>query len=243
MLASVLYRFAMSYKNLRVIFQNPDDQTYFVENNLVDRSKTVLIRGSGVNVEKFQHLPLPNNEMPVVLFAGRLLWSKGIRELIEATKKLKSRMSFKLVLVGEPDEQNPECVPRRYLEELQSEGTIEWLGRQSDMPRLYQSADIVCLPTLYKEGLPLSLLEAASCGRPLIATDVPGCREIVRNGQNGYLVAPYKIDELALALEKLLQSKELRENFGNASAQMARAEFSAQIVQAQLVKLYESFPQ
>jgi glycosyltransferase involved in cell wall biosynthesis len=240
-IAKALYRNALALPGIRVIFQNPDDRDFFVESKLVDAQKTLLIRGSGVNMQKFAPSPQPNNPIPVVLYVGRLLWSKGIRELIEATKILKSEnIAFTLKVVGAPDEKNPEAVPREYLEKLHQEGLIEWLGRQTDMPKFYREADIICLPTQYKEGLPLTLLEAASIGRALIATDVPGCREIVRNGENGILVKPKDIESLRQALATLILDAELLKKYGFRSTEIVQSEFSAEIIQKQLVKVYES---
>jgi glycosyltransferase involved in cell wall biosynthesis len=239
-IAIALYRNALALPGIRVIFQNPDDQEYFISNRLVDKHKTILIRGSGVNIKKFEPTPLPLNESPVILFVGRLLWNKGIRELVEAVKELKQYLKFRLVIVGAPDERNPAAVPSSYLEELHRTEVIDWVGRQSDMPKFYRGADIICLPTQYKEGIPLTLLEAASTGRPLIATDVPGCREIVRPNENGILVEPKNIESLKLALEKLLKDADLRKQFGQRSSEIVAQEFSAEIIQGQLVSVYES---
>ena len=239
--ASTLYRLAFLTNGIRVIFQNPDDREFFIKNNLVDENKTLLIRGSGVNMEKFRPSSQATNPTPVVLFVGRLLWNKGIRELVQAVRILKAeKLDFTLKIVGGPDDRNPAAVPRDYLENLHNEGVIEWAGRQSDMPRFYREADIVCLPTLYKEGLPLTLLEAASTGRALIATDMPGCREIVRSGVNGFLVSMENPNALADALRTLIQNPALRKEFGENSAKIVREEFSSDIIQGQLVSVYES---
>jgi glycosyltransferase involved in cell wall biosynthesis len=238
--AKSLYRNALAMPGVRVIFQNPDDQNYFIDSGIVDKEKTLLIRGSGVNMEKFYPTPLPENGNPVFLFVGRLLWSKGIRELVEAALKLKEEgLQFTLRIVGAPDERNPEAVPLSYLKEYHDRGVIEWLGRQTDMPKFYRESDIITLPTAYREGLPLTLLEAASTGRPLISTDMPGCREIVRDGENGFLVPPQDANALADAMRKLIQNPELRKKFGEASAEIVRLEFSSQIVQQKLLNVYE----
>lgn len=239
--AMALYRNALALPGIRVIFQNPDDRSYFIDNKLVDANKTLLIRGSGVNMEKFKPSPQPENPQPVILFVGRLLWNKGIKELVEAARILKNEnLKFTLKIVGGPDDRNPEAVPKAFLDQLHSEGIIDWVGRQSDMPKFYRESDVICLPTQYKEGLPLTLLEAASTGRALVATDVPGCREIVRDGINGFLVPSKSVTELADALRKLIQSAELRTRFGENSAQIVRGEFASPIIQSQLVGVYES---
>lgn len=240
-IAIALYRNALALPGIRVIFQNPDDRAYFVDHHLVDAHKTLLIRGSGVNMEKFKPSPQPENPQPVILFVGRLLWNKGIKELVEAARILKNEnLKFTLKIVGGPDDRNPEAVPKAFLEELHEQGIIDWVGRQTDMPKFYRESDIICLPTQYKEGLPLTLLEAASTGRALVATDVPGCREIVRDGINGYLVPPKSVNELADALRKLITDADLRKIYGEKSSEIVRTEFASPIIQSQLVGVYES---
>ncbi len=236
-----LYRNALALPGVRVIFQNPDDRAYFVDHHMVEEHKTVMIRGSGVDMQKFAPTPMPENPVPVVLFVGRLLWSKGLQHLVDAGKKLREEgLDFRLVMVGEPDERNPEAVSPEVLKKWNAKGWVEWVGRQSDMPKFYRAADIVCLPTVYREGLPLTLLEAASIGRPLVSTDIPGCREVVRNGMNGILVRPADVDDLASALRTLLTNPQLRQRYGEASSAMVAAEFSSEHVGRQLTELYES---
>jgi len=240
-IAIALYQNALALSGIRVIFQNPDDQNYFIENKIVEKEKTVLIRGSGVDMTKFAPTPQPNNDVPVVLFVGRLLKSKGIFDLIEAAKLLKGEgIKFTLRVVGEPDDRNPEAISKEEITKLHKEGIVDWVGRQSDMPKFYREADIICLPTLYKEGLPLTLLEAASIGRALIATDVPGCREIVRNGENGYLVRPHSKTDLENALRKIISDKDLRIKMGDCSSNIIRDEFAAEIIQRELTRLYKN---
>lgn len=239
--AVALYRNALALPGVRVIFQNPDDRQYFIDYRMVEEHKTILIRGSGVDMKKFAPTPLPQTDTPVVLFVGRLLWSKGIRELIQAAQTLKAEgLRFRLLIVGAPDERNPEAVSPAEMKRWHEQGVLEWLGRQSDMPKFYREASIVCLPTNYREGLPLTLLEAASIGRSLVATDIPGCREVVREGVNGFLVPPKNPEKLADALRKLLQSEELRQRFGKASTHLVETEFSSVHVQRQLLAVYDS---
>jgi glycosyltransferase involved in cell wall biosynthesis len=240
-IAKALYRNALALPGVRVIFQNPDDQKFFIENKLVDADKTLLIRGSGVDMEKFKPAPQPNNPKPAVLYVGRLLWSKGIEDLIEAIRMLREdKIDFTFKVVGAPDEKNPEAIPLEYLQELHDKGFVEWVGRQNDMPGFYIEADIVVLPQRNREGLPLTLAEAASTGRALITTDVPGCREVVRNNVNGFLVGPNRPQELALALKELILNPTLRKQFGEAGSEIVKNEFSTIIVQKQLTGVYKS---
>lgn len=236
-----LYRNALALPGVRVIFQNPDDRQYFIDHRMVEHHKTILIRGSGVDMLKFAATPLPHDDVPIVLFVGRLLWSKGIQELVDAAAKLRNEgMRFRLLIVGAPDDRNPEAVPTDVLKAWHEQGLLEWMGRQTEMPRFYREASIVCLPTNYREGLPLTLLEAASTGRPLVATDIPGCREVVRTGVNGFLVPPKNSEALAGALRQLLADPELRQKMGQASTQLVASEFSSEHVQRQLLAVYDS---
>lgn len=240
-IAVALYRNALAMPGIRVIFQNPTDRQYFIEHKLVDEHKTLLIRGSGVDMLKFKPSELPHTQVPTVLFVARLLWTKGIRELIGAATQVRADgHDFRLMIVGEPDDRNPDTVPRDVLEKWHKDGVIEWVGRQTDMPSFYLRADVVCLPSKYREGLPLTLLEAASMGRPLIATDIPGCREAVISGVNGILVPPGEVAPLADALTKLISSRPLREQYGRASSRLVETEFSSFHVKRQLLAVYDS---
>ncbi len=184
MAALAAYRVALSGQQTRVIFQNPDDRALFVSRSVVPIDRTVLIRGSGVDVSQF----VPSSEqsgLPIVLLASRLLWDKGVGELVEASRRLKKDgIACRVVLVGVPDPGNPKAIPVSLLERWQAEGVVEWWGLRNDMPEVLKAASIVVLPS-YREGIPKILLEAAASGRPIVTTDTPGCREIVRHGENG----------------------------------------------------------
>src|SRR5262249_42452818 len=151
------------------------------------------------------------NGLPVVLMASRLLWEKGVGEFIAAAKTLRTRgMRARFVLVGEPDRGHPSAVPVAILEHWRNAGDVEWPGWQDDMPTSIAQSHIVCLPSYYGEGVPRILLEAAASGRPIVATDTPGCREIVRHGHNGLLVPVRDIAALAGAIEGLIENAPLR---------------------------------
>jgi glycosyltransferase involved in cell wall biosynthesis len=237
--AMALYRNALALPGIRVIFQNPDDREYFVSHRLAPLEKTILIRGSGVDMMKFPPHPLPINKKPKILFVGRLLWSKGIGELVDAAINLKNEgLDFTLQIVGSPDDRNPNAVSTEFINKFKDKDFIEWPGRQCDMPTFYREADILCLPTKYKEGIPLTLLEAASMGRALVATDVPGCREIVRNEVNGFLIPPGNTTELTNALRKLILNPDQRIVFGENSSKIVKDEFSSEIIQRELNQVY-----
>jgi glycosyltransferase involved in cell wall biosynthesis len=222
-----------------VIFQNPDDLTLFLRMKLVKPVQTTLIRGSGVAVERFFPKEEPTG-IPLIILPARMLWDKGIKEFVDAAQYLKAKgIQARFALVGSPDPGNPRSVPEEALKNWHREGTIEWWGWREEMALVYQSAHIVCLPTRYGEGTPKSLLEAAACGRPIIATDVPGCREIVQDGYNGYLISTLNPDALANALQKLIEDPGERQRMGKNGRQLAVAEFTLNRVIEETLGVYE----
>jgi len=237
-LLRTLYRFALHHPRSRTIFQNPEDLNDFVRMGLVRSDRAVLIRGSGVDCARFHPVPEPQGS-PVVLLASRMLWDKGVKEFVEAARIVRAEdRAVRFVLVGEPDVGNPSAIPVTQLEEWSAQGVVEWWGPRQDMPVVLSQASIVTLPTVYGEGVPKILLEAAASGRPIVATDVRGCREIVRPGVNGVLIAPGRSPELAKAIQDLLASSELRTQFGEAGRRMASAEFADDIVVGRTLEVY-----
>lgn len=232
------YRLALGPKRSRTIFQNPDDQNAFVNHGVVAAEKAVLIRGAGVDLTEFSWSPEPKG-IPVVMHAGRLLWSKGIGELVDAAKLLRKRgFELRVVLVGEPDHGNPRFIPEEVLRRWEREGAVEWWGRRENMPQVLSQANLMVLPTTYAEGVPKILLEAAAVGRALIATDVSGCREIVRHQQNGLLVPPHDVAALADAMGRLLREPETRMRMGQRGRAIAVAEFSSKRVVEETLAVY-----
>ncbi len=229
-------RLALAGARTRVLFQNPDDQRYFVENGLVEAGKTVLIRGSGVDAAVFHPEPEDSDALPVVLFAGRLLWQKGIGDFVAAARRLRGMARFRVV--GYEEATSPLNVPGEQLLAWQAEGAIEWLGKRDDMPRVYADSHIVCLPSSYGEGLPKTLIEAAACARACVASDSPGCREIVRHGLNGLLAPPGDVDALCHALRRLIENPELRRAMGARGRAIAVEEFSLERVVSETLALY-----
>jgi glycosyltransferase involved in cell wall biosynthesis len=210
---------------------------------LILPERAIVITSIGVDTKKFRpnhEFLLNNHEHPiVVLMAARLLWDKGVREFVEAARVLKARgLQVEFWLAGKPDNGNPMCVPEEFLKEWREEGLVNWLGHRDDMPNLLQQVDIAVLPS-YHEGVPRFLLEAAACGLPLVATDIEGCRVVVREGVNGFLVPPRNPTALADALERLLQDPSLRRRMGQASRHIAEVEFDERKVLAKWLALYE----
>lgn len=235
---SPFLRVALHRPRSKTIFQNPVDLQQFVESGLVPRSNAVLIRGSGVDPVRFR----PREGMVrdnMVVLASRMLWDKGVEQFVEAARMIQSRScQVRCVLVGDADPGNLHSIPRSQLESWAAEGMVEWWGYRDDMAEILSQASVVVLPTVYPEGVPKVLLEAAACGCPIVATDVPGCREIVRHGVNGFLVPPHDSTALAEAIRTLLRSPELREQFGKAGREIAVAEFSEQNVVEQTLRVY-----
>src|SRR5690349_21404674 len=194
------------------IVQNPDDRALLVRSHLPE-SRIRLIRGAGVDTAVFAPAPEPGGPVCVVL-AARMLWDKGIAEFVEAARLIRQAgVQARFALVGDPDPDNPASVPEAMLRFWHGQDGVEWWGRRDDMPAVFHAAHIGCLPS-YREGLPKVLLEAAACGLPLVTTDAPGCREVVRDGDNGLLVPPRDPASLAGAIRKLIQDKTLRQTMG-----------------------------
>lgn len=233
-LVKVLYRLALRHPRSCTVFQNPQDRAVFVRNGFVDQDCTSLIRGSGVDCCLF----VPCDEPPcsrIVLLPSRLLWDKGVGEFVQAARELRDTYpDVRFVLAGQPDNGNPTSIPEKQLTEWANEGVIEWWGHRTDMPNVMAAASIVVLPS-YHEGLPKALLEAAAAGRPIVATDIAGCREAVREGVNGCLVPVGDSKALAKAIDKLLSSSLLRHTYGMAGRQICIREFDEHVVQAQFM--------
>ena len=232
------YRLALSSPAIRVIFQNPDDMSAFMAARAIHPRQAVLIRGSGVDLEAFYPSEEPAGT-PRVVLPGRMLRDKGVVEFATAAKLLRLRgYSATFVLAGMIDSANPASLQQSELAELSRDTGVEWLGHVSDVPALYRGAHIVCLPS-YREGLPKALIEACAAGRPIVTTDVTGCREVVSDGINGLLVKVRDADALAVGLQRLLDDSELRIRLGAAGRRRAVAEFDVKAVVGATLALYD----
>ena len=233
------FRWLFNKANTTVIVQNPDDLEVLCSRGNVNRERVRLIRGSGVDTRVYRYVPEPPG-MPIVLLASRLLWDKGVGEFVAAATRIKAQQpDVRFVIAGDSDDENPASIDARQLEEWQSEGNVEVWGRRSNMPDVFAGVHIVCLPTAYGEGVPKVLIEAASCGRPIVATDAPGCREIVIHGKNGLLVPVKNVDALVKAIKVLLDSQNLRSEMGEAGRQHVKDSFSLETVIAETLAVYE----
>lgn len=240
-----LMRLALGGQQARLILQNPDDVALFKAAGLVAPEHIRLIPGSGVDCDRFaprqrslRHEVNPDAPLRVLLPA-RLLWDKGLAEYVEAAGMLKTEgRGIAFLLAGDPDPGNPAAVPQSTVAAWVQAGLVTSLGHVDDMPNLFCSVDVVVLPS-YREGLPKGLIEAGACGVALITTDVPGCREVVKNGVDGILIPVKDASALANAIALLQDDPALRNRLGAAARAKVLAEFDEQIVIEKTIAVYE----
>jgi glycosyltransferase involved in cell wall biosynthesis len=232
-------RGALSRPSTRTIVQNADDAALLVKQRLTSAEFVRLIRGSGVDPGRYA-LAAPPPGPPLVVLPARLLIAKGVSEFMQAAAMLKGEgVEARFALVGEPDTDNPAASPREEIEHFVNAGHVEYWGWREDMPQVLREASIVCLPTFYGEGLPKALLEAAASARAIVATDVPGCREIVRPGENGWLVPSHDVRALAATLREAIAQPDLCARYGAAGRRMVEREFSLDTVIKDTLAVYQ----
>jgi glycosyltransferase involved in cell wall biosynthesis len=238
-LVNLAYRAALRHPRMRVIAQNVEHHDAFIADGWCRADQCVLIRGSGVELSEFTPPDRNHREVLTVLFASRMLWTKGVGEFVEAARILLARaLPLRFVLAGEPDPDNPSSVPETTLQQWHADGLVTWLGRRSDMSVVLGDADIFCLPTYYGEGIPKVLVEAASSGLPIVTTDWPGCRDLVEDGQNGLLVPIRDVQALADSIAKLAADPDRRRQFGEEGRRRVLREYSLQAVVERTLSLY-----
>jgi len=223
----------------RLILQNPDDYKDFLEEKLIDQENIRLILSSGVNIKRFSPKPgMQAKEKLNILLATRLLWDKGIQEYVDAARiVLSSGYVVDFLLAGVPDRGNPSAVSNADLKKWSNDGIVRHIGHIEDMPDLLKTMDIVVLPS-YREGVPRILLEAAATGLPIVTTDVPGCREIVTHGVNGFLVQAKGAEQLAQTISILIESPEVRKAMGEAGRKIVIEKFDEQVVIKKTLDVY-----
>ncbi len=243
------YHLAFSHPHLEVIFENKNDQDTFVHYRLIGSKDGTIINGVGVDAQRFSPVDEPDPQTLVVVFPARMLIDKGLKTVVDAARILHVKQAqsnllnqenaqVRIALVGEPDPGNPATVSEEALRAWEKEGLVEWWGFQRDMQRVYQNCHIVTLPS-FGEGLPTALIEAAACARPIVTTDVPGCRDVVTHNLNGLLVPPNDPQALAQALEGLIADASLRARMGAAGRQMVLERFTDQKVNQATLAVYQ----
>lgn len=233
------YKVSFSKKSLKIIFQNKDDMNKLRLAVGFDPIKSVIIKGSGVDLDEFKSTPLPEGR-PVISMISRLQEDKGVKEFARAAQMIKERkIEADFWLIGDTDSSYPSPILIEDLQEWENKGFLSVLGYRKDINILIGNSNIIVLPS-YREGLPKVLLEAAACGRPVITTDVPGCRAAIEEGKTGLLVPPRDSLSLADKIEYLLGNKELLKKMGNAGRKLAEENFSLDKVVSAHLKIYSS---
>ena len=235
--ATMLYRLALGHRNSRVVFQNVNDRAELRRAGVVQPGQTVLIRGSGVDLNVYAPVPEPDGP-PVAIMVSRLT-DKGVREFVEAARMAAGHPTgLRWVLVGAPDPGNPASITAEEFERWQDEDIVICMGEREDIAELYRNAHIAVLPS-YREGLPRSLVEAAACGRAVVTTDVPGCRDAIEAGVTGLLVPVRDPRALAEAVAELASDPARRQAMGAAGRLLAEHAFDINKVVAAHLAIYE----
>lgn len=235
------YRWTNQSPANRVLFENRDDRALFVVKQVLPMDRTVKVPGAGVDVSFYRPSPEPNSETIVVLFAARLLREKGLPRLVEAIAGLQGEGYDVIARVaGIFDDVAPDAISDREIRDWQQAGLIEWLGCRDDMQDVICQSHIVCLPTTYGEGIPRILIEGAACGRPLVATDISGCNEIIEDGVNGFLVRPEIGHTLSERLAQLSSDRSMRKRMGMAGRAKVVKNYSQEAVVATMLTTYRA---
>lgn len=221
------------------LFENQEDLDLLVKSKVIPIEKTMRVYGAGVDINKYVSEPLSVTNNYIILFAARLLKDKGLDLLIEARERLLLKgFNVDLQVAGIFDEASPTGYTRSEIEKLSNDRKITWLGQRDDIPDLISSSNVVALPTTYGEGVPRILIEAASCSRPIVATEIGGCKDICINGKNGLTCKPNDIESLVNALESILVNAELATVYGNEGRKLVETYFTSHAIITQNNKIY-----
>ena len=239
-----LYKFSFIFTE-KVFFLNTDDRDLFVKEGIIPSKKEVLVNGEGIDTDYFspefcKEYSKKRKGHLVFLLIARLLWDKGIGEFVESARKVKERYpEVEFWLLGPLDKANPTAVPSKTIKSWEEKGIIKYLGVVDDVRPLIHQSDVVTLPS-YREGIPRSLLEAISMGKPIITTDAPGCREVVEDGKNGFLVPVKDVEALTNAMIKFIElTEEERQEMGHYSREKAIREFDEKIIVKKYIEVIE----
>jgi glycosyltransferase involved in cell wall biosynthesis len=234
------YRWISNNRKSIFIFENYDDEIMFRKCRMLGAARSEVILGAGVDTDLYSPFKVdPAGSVLRFMFAARLLKSKGLPYLVQAGKQLHAAgYTFEILICGLDDHESPDAIEASQISTWQAFPFVKWLGPQREMQSVLQQADVVVLPTLYGEGVPRILIEAASCGLAVIATDMPGCREVVRHQQNGILVEAGDVNSLARAMLAFIENPELCRCYGDAGRQLILSEFDQIYVNSATVGLY-----
>lgn len=236
-LLKFLLKSSLAGEKTRLILQNKDNINTVKCINIINKDYIRLVKGAGVEIKKYLPSKIPI-KTTIVILPGRMLWSKGVGEFVRVAERIKARnIKARFVVVGDIDLNNPESIKQKQIDNWVGSGIIEQWGRCDDMEDVYRKSSIVCLPS-YNEGLPKVLLEASSCARPLVAFDVPGCREVIKNNVNGFLVEFGNENSLEAAIVKLINDKKLCEQMGQKGREIVEKHFTSQIINDQIFNIW-----
>lgn len=242
----LMYKMAFYSRRVRIIFQNPEDMLFFLNMGLVKREQVKLVYGSGVNIDIFSplnsNIKIPDHYNPNKVYfslISRMLWDKGIREFVAAAKEVwKAYPQTMFQLIGGIDPGNPSSISTEWLTTSLNQKYMLWIDHVEDVKPLLAISDVVVLPSVYREGIPKSLIEAAAMGKPIIATDMPGCREIVQHNVNGILISSKSIPELTKAMKRMIENEKIRAQMGKNSRLIAVNRFTEKTVIKETLSVY-----
>ncbi|MFY8327029.1 glycosyltransferase family 4 protein [Pseudoalteromonas sp. ZZD1] len=240
-IASVFYKIALSQKYKTVIFQNTSDEEILTLITKLKATDKTLIKGSGADLSVYTYQPESTNTPVKIVMACRLLKEKGVYQYIDAAKIIKEKYpNTEFLLVGTPDLENPNTIRQSEINRWAEKRVITYLGHRNDIPAVFADSNIVCLPSFYGEGVPKVLIEAAACGRSIVTTDNPGCRDAVIEGETGFTVPIRDAIALATAILKLIEKPELRVTMGAKARVFAEKEFDVNSVVNKHFEIYNN---
>lgn len=235
-----LYRVLFSGINCKVTFEHKADQEKILKLIKLDPNQTIVIDGAGVDLNHFSYHEEFNGGSPRVLFASRMLWSKGLADLLNVKKQLNAEgLDFELLVAGIIVENDSDAIKLATIEEWHCAGELTWLGTRDDIKELIQDSNIVALPSVYAEGIPRILLEAGAVGRATITYDIGGCNSLIKDGFNGVIVERKNIEQLADKLKWLISNRNVRREMGLNARSLIESKYSSDIIIAQTLQLYK----
>ncbi len=241
-LIKILFKFFIDSHNginkrNKVIFENKEDLNYFIKLRAVDPKNACVIQGAGVRIKQ-NFRPQKNKKIPTIILVARMLKDKGINEFVEAARIINSeKILGNFLLVGDVDPGNPSSLKRQTLVKWNNDNVIKWVGWIDNVGEILKKTDILCLPS-YREGLPKALIEGAAYGLPIVTTNTIGCKDVVDDGVNGFLVPIKNIEQLSKRILELIQNKHLRDKMGMESFKIASRKFSYKIINSQTLNVY-----